>query len=146
MADNYQEKKTMRDYAIFLVQFGAGVILFFMHGYDKMGAARDYVFNDAEWGFVGMLSGFGVPLAGFFAVVVTIVESIVAIMFAVGIFSRTTAILLSINMGVAVIYHISSGQGSFELAAVYLLIFLFVAISGPGQLALNVGFKKKPQA
>lgn len=122
-------KFSQENLAVILLQIIPALLLFFYHGWGKLNQAFSYVFSGAEWGFVGFVASIGFPLPGLFAVIVALLESIGALMIAIGIYTRYIAALLVVNFLVASYHHITSNE-NFELAAVYLVIFLFFALHG----------------
>jgi putative oxidoreductase len=81
--------KIVTDIVLLIVRVILGVI-FIAHGYPKL-----FVFGIP--GFTQFLSQLGVPLPGFFAVVVSLVEFVGGIVLILGIFSRWAGLLLAIN-------------------------------------------------
>lgn len=130
-----KSKISLDTLGVVLLQTIPALLLFFMHGWDKVSQAFGYVFSGNEWGFVGFVASLGFPLAGFFAVLVALLESFGALMVAAGIFTRQVALLLVGNFVVASYFHITT-DGKFELAAVYLILFLFFTLHGPAKVTL----------
>jgi putative oxidoreductase len=108
-------------------------IVFGMHGYQKV-----HTFH--LQGVTGMLSHLGVPLPGVFAVILIAVELLGAILLITGLATRIPAILLSIDMLVAIItVHMHHGffaqTGGIELPLTLLGGLICLAISGGGALS-----------
>jgi putative oxidoreductase len=91
-----------------------------------------------------MLAGMGVPLPVFTGYVVTFVELLGGILLIVGLFSRLAALLLTIDLVVAILLvkvnvgflSGSSGTGA-ELDLALIAGLLVVLLAGPGKLSLD---------
>lgn len=136
--------KIVTDIVLLIVRVILGVI-FIAHGYPKL-----FVFGIP--GFTQFLSQLGVPLPGFFAVVVSLVEFVGGIVLILGIFSRWAGLLLAINMIVAtllvkvkvglVVPPNQAGTGA-ELDLALLACALTVLVFGPGSISVELGLFKK---
>jgi putative oxidoreductase len=109
-------------------------IVFAMHGGQKLFVYR----------FTGVARSFaimGIPLPDASAVVVTLVEFIGGLLLILGLFSRWAAWLLAIDMAVAIVaVHLENGfflPHGFEYALVLLAATITLALSGPGEPALD---------
>ena len=105
-------------------------IVFVMHGYQKV-----HVFH--LQGVTGMLSHLGIPLPAVFAVILTTVELLGGILLIAGLATRIPAVLLAIDMLVALItVHMKHGffaqTGGIELPLTLLGAVICLAISGGG--------------
>ena len=102
-------------------------ILFIAKGYSKITGLQ---------GTSTFFANVGIPAAGFFAVVVALVELVGGIMILIGLGTRPAALLLSITMIVAILaVHISAGV--YELAMVSLGGTLAVLFNGPTKCTLD---------
>ena len=81
-------------YAPLVVRVLAGIIMF-AHGWQKL--------QGGPSGFGQALAGLGVPLPQLMAYVVTFVELIGGVLLIVGLLSRLTALLLTIDLVVAIL-------------------------------------------
>ncbi len=136
--------KTANDIVLLILRLILGVI-FIAHGYPKL-----FVFGIP--GFANFLSGLGVPLPGFFAVVVSLVEFVGGIALILGIFSRWAALLLAVNMITAILLvkvkvgliapMDKPGVGA-ELDLALLAGTLVVLVFGPGSISVELGLLKK---
>ena len=128
----------MKEYSSLPLRLGLGIV-FLVHGYMKL-------FGGIP-GTTEFFAGIGIPLAGFFAYVVSILEFFGGIALLLGIFVQWTSILLIINMLVALfVVHLpkgfSVGKGGYEFVFVLLMGLVSLAILGPGKLSLEKVFKK----
>lgn len=131
-----------KDLGIALVRFIVGVV-FLAHGTQKL-----FVMGFAGVG--GFLTTLGVPMPGLFAVLVTLVEFLGGIALILGLFTRWAALLLAINMTVAVLaVHLKHGfflqGGGYEYALTMLFVNVGLALTGAGAYALD-NVLSKPRA
>ena len=84
--------------------------------------------------------GFPYPLA--FALLSTAAELVAPLLIGLGIWTRSAAAILAVNMSVAVWAEIS-GNDSFELAAMYLLVALALVVMGGGRLTVGRLFSSR---
>jgi len=121
------------DWGIAILRIVAGLV-FLEHGNQKL-------FALGFPGVGGMLTRLGIPVPGFFAVVVTMVEFLGGLALIAGLLTRWAALLLSINMAVAVLsVHLKDGfflPSGFEYALTLLAANACLVITGPGALALD---------
>jgi putative oxidoreductase len=98
-----------------------------------------------------MLAGLGVPLPMFMGYVVTFTEIIGGILLIVGFLSRLAALLLTINLVVAILLvkvnvgflSGSSGTGA-ELDLALIAGFLVILFAGPGRLSVDHALGLEP--
>jgi putative oxidoreductase len=137
-------KDSFRNIGLLILRVGIGVI-FIIHGAPKMfggpekwaelGAAMSNFGIDSMpklWGFLSALAEFG---GGIFIVI--------------GMFTRVTAIALTLNMAVAVQFHFVAGD-SFQVYSHALeagILFLSLIFIGPGSYSVDhfLFSKKKPK-
>lgn len=110
-------------------------IVFAMHGWQKL-------FGFKIPGVTGMLTSLGFPLPGFFAVVLTLVELLGGIALILGVATRAAAVLLAIDMAVAVLkVHLPHGffaqGGGFEYPLSLLAASVCLALMGPGAASID---------
>ncbi len=112
-------------------------VIFIAHGYPKIAGG---VAGTGE--FFGQL---GVPLAGFFAWVVTLLEFFGGIALVVGFLVTPVSLLLSFHMLVGIVlvhapegfYVIGPGQGGLEFNLLLIAALLSMVLVGPGMAALD---------
>lgn len=109
-------------------------VVFLAHGYQKV-----FVYGFA--GVTGMFGKIGIPLAGLFGVVVPLVELLGGLALFTGLFTRWAAVLLAIDMTVAVLkVHLRGGfflPAGFEFALTMLVANAALVMTGPGVCALD---------
>ena len=126
---------------IHLLRIVVGVI-FFYHGYLKLFVPGGFS------GFVKMLEGLGVPFPIISALLVSVVEFVGGFFFIVGMFTRWSAIFLTIDMLVALfLVHIKNGlnvyKGGFEFVLALIAGLFVIWVCGPGKLSFGKLFKSK---
>lgn len=119
-------------------------IVFVMHGGQKL-----FVFKMA--GVTGMMTSLSIPMPGFFAVVVSLVEFLGGIALILGIATRVAAVLLAINMTVAILkVHMPHGffaqGGGYEFPLTLLAANICLALSGAGAASLESAMTKNKPA
>jgi putative oxidoreductase len=124
-----------------LVRVGFGLLLALNHGWGKASAAFGFVFLGQEWRFVGVVGEMGFPLPAFFAICAALAEFVGGLLLAAGLFTRYAAAFVTINMSVAVLRHLFTNM-RYELATLYLIVAVYLLLSGAGKLSLDAMIKK----
>jgi putative oxidoreductase len=122
-----------RAWGIAAIRFIVGLV-FLVHGSQKL-----FVYGFG--GVAGFMGKLGIPAPGVSAVVVTLVEFLGGLVLIAGLFTRWAAILLAIDMAVAVLaVHLRHGffmpQG-YEFALTLLGVNVGLALTGAGACALE---------
>lgn len=136
-ADDHEEKccellsfrKINDHFGIALLRVGVGIMML-MHGLPKVGmlvAGQGELFSDPL--------GIGPTLSLFFA---AFAEFGCSLLLIVGLMTRAAAFVLAVNFGV-IVFAVGAGNGesNAELAAVYLLIFVTLILTGAGKLSVD---------
>ena len=123
--------QTRQGWGIAAIRFIVGVV-FLVHGSQKL-----FGFS----GVAGFFAQAGIPLPAVSAVVVTLVEFLGGIALIVGLFTRWAALLLAINMLVAVLaVHLKGGfflPRGYEYALTLLFANAGLALTGSGSFAVD---------
>lgn len=114
----------------------ASFFMFFGHGWGKL----MNVFNGnfpAQFDPIGIGPELSMILAAF-------AEGVCSILIMIGFFTRGAALVLMINMSVALLFvHLSDPFGRMEMALLYLVIFTTIFLIGPGRLSLDAKMSKQ---
>jgi len=126
----------MKDIGLLILRVGAGSIMFFAHGLQKL----NMLFAPGEIKFanpIGLGSEISLVLSAF-------AEFLCAGLLVLGIFPRVSAGVLAINMFVAgIIYHAPDPFGSKEKALLFLVVFVTLLLLGAGKYSINKLFSAK---
>lgn len=136
----------------------AGVYLALNHGWGKLSGLA----GGGGERFIASVDGMGFPVPVFFAWASALAEFAGGLLVALGLFTRVVAPVVAFNMAVAVfVRHHALEQwlaaaglksideatlrswGSPELACMFLLVMLALALLGPGQWSLDARLRKK---
>ncbi len=118
-------------------------IVFLMHGWQKL-----FVFGIP--GTTGFLAHAGIPLPHLSAIVVSLVEFLGGAALVLGAFTRVAAVLLAIDMTVAVLkVHLKNGfflPTGFEFAFSMWAASICLALTGGGAASVDAAMGKKDAA
>ncbi len=125
--------KTCEGWGLFVLRVVTGVI-FAVHGYQKLAGGIG--------GTEQFLASLGVPLALFFAYVVTLVELLGGIALIAGFLTRWASLFLTVDMIVALfLVHIGNGfyvsKGGYEYVLILLAAVVTLFMTGAGSCALD---------
>lgn len=120
--------------SLFILRVLAAGYMFFGHGFSKVISI-----------YIG-LSGFADPIGispELSLILSAIAESICALFVIFGFLTRFSALVLMINMSVAIFFlYNNPASGNIELTFLYLLLFTSVFILGPGKHSVDYYFPK----
>ena len=133
-----------KDMAWLLLRLVVG-ITFVMHGSQKLFGAFN---GPGVQGFAGFLGSLGVPAPILFSWIVSLVEFFGGLALILGIFTRLFALLISVDMTVALLLvHVKNGffagAGGFELVLLLLASALALATHGAGKWSVEDLMKKE---
>ena len=122
------------DLAMTIIRVIVG-ITFFVHGWQK-------VFTFGFEGTGGFFGSLGIPAAGFFAIVVSLLELLGGIALILGIGTRIAGLLLAVDMIVALfVVHLANGffvsENGYELVLILGAASLAFAITGASSISLD---------
>ncbi|MBA3416758.1 MAG: DoxX family protein [Chloroflexia bacterium] len=131
---SYRTDNALWPWGLALIRVVVG-LAFFMHGYQKL-------FQQGVDGVGGFFGSLGVPAPGFFALVVSLLETFGGLALIVGLLTRVVGVLLAVDMLVALLLvHRPNGffvgDGGIELVLVLGAAALALALTGPGPLSLD---------
>lgn len=123
------------DFGILFLRATVGCTLAFLHGWGKI------VGGPEQWaGLGGVMDGvFGIGfLPTFWGFMSGVAEFFGALLVALGLFTRPAALLVTLNMFVASMAHVTGViDGGPEKAALFGLVFLSLILVGPGKYSLD---------
>lgn len=144
--------RVQTDYGL-LVLRGSAALLLIVYGWKKFMWLFPLISGRAgwsSWGFAAQIGKMGFPLPILLAVFVVLCESVGALFIALGFFTRGSAALTALSMGGALYFSLRIGEASWQLAALYVLSFVTLALTGPGRFSvdyiLQLGHRKSPAA
>lgn len=123
------------DFGLFLLRMGVGVMML-VHGVDKlqMLIRGEYTIFADPLGIGAMAS----------LILCVFAEVVCSVMLMLGLLTRLAAVVLILNMSVALFMVLGlSVWGVQELAAVYLLVYLVLLYTGPGKISLDALWIRK---
>ncbi|OGG03374.1 MAG: hypothetical protein A3F83_09390 [Candidatus Glassbacteria bacterium RIFCSPLOWO2_12_FULL_58_11] len=132
----------LRDAGLLIMRIGLGCS-FMVHGWPKITGGIEF------WGQIGgALENFGI---GFFPVfwgfMASCSEFIGGLLLVFGLLTRPACLSLAFTMAVATSFHLFSGDnfGIYSHALKMLVVFLALALIGPGRLSLDWKIFGKPE-
>jgi len=131
--------RTQTDYGL-LVLRGSAALLLIVYGWKKFTWLFPLISGRvpwSSWGFAAQIGKMGFPLPILLAVFVVLCESVGALFIALGLFTRVSAALTAISMAGALYFSLRVGEASWQLAALYFLSFITLALTGPGKFSID---------
>jgi len=124
--------KTYPDLALLLLRVGFGLYMAIGHGWGKIMGGPEY------WTKLGgTMAMFGLDfLPAFWGFMAAFSEFVASLLVAVGLITRPASLLVGFTMLVASLSHIMQAE-SPEKAAMYLIVFIAIAIYGPGKYSVD---------
>ena len=122
-----------------LVLRAEGLLLFLTFGLGKLIGLILRIASGQPLGTSGiakLIAGVGLPAAGLLAAFVVLSESIAALLTVIGWFTRTAATCAALSMAGALYYSLGAGEEPLR-AAVYLVVFATLALTGPGRCSID---------
>lgn len=132
----------VQNWALLLLRVGAGLMLALLHGWSKVQGAYGMVVDGEAWRHVDTVTKIGLPAPKLLAVCSALAEFVGGILLAAGLLTPLAAAAVAINMGVAVGLHLS-GDMRLELAAMYLLVAVYLLVRGGGRFSVDQGIWRK---
>ena len=124
-----------------ILRITVGLCIAFGHGLGKIAGGSE------KWMVIGSLGLKSIGVESFhtfFGFMASFSEFVGGILLAIGFLVRPSAILLTITMVFAVLFHFKSGEFG-EFAAIYGILFLYFGLTGPGRFSVDAklfGWKK----
>ncbi|MDD2285665.1 MAG: DoxX family protein [Bacteroidales bacterium] len=120
------------DTGLLILRLLFGLVLIYGHGFAKMSV----IFSGEEIQFMDPI-GIGAVTSFYMA---AFAEGVCAILLILGLFSRISTLILSINFLVIFIFHafmLGDGFAVLELRLFYLFSFIALTFTGPGRWSLD---------
>jgi putative oxidoreductase len=121
-------------YAAFFMRLAVGLV-FLQHGWHKFHV-------QGLGGVATFFHGIGIPFATFFALIVIVIETIGAICVVLGIFTRIWAVLMAVEMLVAILAVQLPHGASFEVEGLLFAGAVTLVALGDGPLSVAIGLKR----
>jgi len=121
---------------LLLLRVVTGLMIFYVHGWHKLLGGIAYFKNGAPWELRDAVAGMHAPAPTFSALAATAVQFVCSLLLVVGLLTRIDAVLLAGALAGAVAQNLMAKR-SPQLATLYLLNVVTLAIMGPGQLSLD---------
>lgn len=125
------------DYGLLWLRVAVGCAVLFLHGFGRVPRVFHYLVMGEPWSFVNLVAKIGFPVPHVFALASAFTEFFGALLIIAGLFTRSSAALLAINMSVAVCFELSKGGEGAELPGIYLIAVCAIIIAGPGPYSLD---------
>jgi putative oxidoreductase len=114
-------------FSLLVLRLWLGLSMFFLHGLDKLNHFSHYATMFPDPIGIGVKPGLAL---------VTIAETLGALLLALGLLARFGALMLVIDLGVAFfLVHKMSHEG--ELAFIYLAGYVTLLLAGPGKFSVD---------
>ena len=117
--------------ALTLLRVTAGLIIAFLHGWHKVVGGYQYLSTGQDWPLLRDTVALGFPLPVVFAVIAALVQFVGGLLIAAGIATRPAAALVAFTMVTAFIFNVQTGDPDTQLAGLYALIAIALAIANP---------------
>jgi putative oxidoreductase len=127
-----------------ILRVGAGLMIFYIHGWHKLAGWIAYLQHGTPWKLAEEVAEmhFPAPLAS--AVAATGVQFVCSLFLIIGLFTRLNAALLTGVLGVAILQNLLAARDA-QLATLYTLIVLTLALLGGGRFALDAPLNRRTQ-
>jgi uncharacterized membrane protein YphA (DoxX/SURF4 family) len=122
-----------------LVLRGSALLLVLVYGWQKFLTLFLLISGQqlwSSWGLPGAIAKVGFPASVVLAVFVALCESVGALFVALGFFTRASSVLTTLSMGGALYFSLRTGE-RWYLAALYVLSFAALALTGPGKFSID---------
>ena len=117
---------------LFLFRISVSSIMIFIHGLGKLLNPEPFMLN---------IVNMGLPMPKVLAYLAISAETLFPLLIIFGLFTRVSALIAAFNMLIAafVVHMAIFGDPftKFELAVLYMISFLFIAIAGPGDWTIK---------
>ena len=119
-----------------LLRVIAGSMLFVVHGVHKLEGGIAYLQDGTPWKLAEEVAGMHAPMPVASAFAATLIQFICSALLVIGLFTRINAILLVAALCGAILQNLLAERDP-QLAILYTLIMLALAILGGGRISLD---------
>lgn len=128
---------TINNLGLLLFRVSISVFMFLGHGLGKLLNPDPFIEN---------ITKMGLPMPNIMAYLAISAETLFPLLIIFGLFARVSALIAGINMLVAAfvihLYIFGDPFSKYELAAIYMVSFLFIALVGPGNWTVQKLFSE----
>ena len=129
----------MRDWiynlGVLVLRVVAGGMMIALHGFQKIEMIIRGEFGEFP-NPIGLGSALSLYVSG-------IAESVIALFLVFGFWTRFSALILSINMFVAIYWHCAINNGGIELPLIYMFMYIVIVILGGGDISIDSTIKHR---
>ena len=115
--------------ALRLLRVTAGLMIAFIHGWHKVVGGYLYMSSGQDWPLLNDTMALGFPCPVFFSAIAATVQFAGGLLIAAGVATRPAAVLVAFTMMTALIFNIRTADSDAQLAGLYALIAIVVAIA-----------------
>ena len=130
---NFKKFEFLKNFSFLFLRLFSGYFMAVNHGYSKITSSQEKWVSLGEKGMAIFGFDSGVMIFGFLA---ALSESLLSVFICLGLLTRPSSLMVSLTMFFAGSYHLGKGD-SPESAFLYMSIFIFIFINGPGKFSLD---------
>jgi uncharacterized membrane protein YphA (DoxX/SURF4 family) len=127
-----------------ILRVEVGLMIFYVHGLHKLEGGIAYARNGTPWQLVADVTGMHFPAPVASAWVATIIQFVCSLFIIAGFFTRLNAVLLAGALSGAILQNVLAGRDP-QLAILYTLVVVSVAIAGGGRYSLDARCPSAPE-
>jgi len=127
-----------------IFRVAAGLMIFYIHGWHKLEGWIAYLQHGTPWKLAEEVAEMHFPMPLASAVAATLVQFICSLFVVAGLFTRINAALLVGVLGVAILQNLLADRDP-QLAILYTLIVLTLALMGGGRFSLDAWLERRCQ-
>ncbi len=121
------------DWGLLMLRSVSSFYLMALHGLKKIGGGPE------DWQSLGKagMNHFGIEFGHvYFGFLAAFSEGVLTVMIIAGLLTRPSALMVALTMFFAGSYHLNKGEDP-ESAFIYMIIFLFIFLVGPGRYSID---------
>ncbi|MEM0967397.1 MAG: DoxX family membrane protein [Verrucomicrobiota bacterium] len=137
-----QVGESLKDRSIALFALFLGVTTSIIHGWPKIIGAINYFTTGEPWRDIDLVVALGLPFPALMATVAGLVQFICSLAVATGLLTRLNALLVASTLVVALYWNASQGASN-EVALLYFVGFVFLALTSSGRPSLDLILERR---